>query len=133
MADVFRHVYSTEKKQVAARLAAALVDCGHVTVLTEAMIHLGGQVSAAEAEQTCEMLTHSSQAVLSPMGSADCIQGDAHLVATLELGLIKLGRLSALGQANNSLMASMHLKEAAKIAGERPLFSGVNRLLQVRP
>ena len=41
------------------------------------------------------------------------------MVATLELGLIKLGRLTALGEANNSLMASRHLKEATKIAGER--------------
>ena len=43
-------------------------------------------------------------------------------MATLELGLIKLGRLTALGEANNSLMASMHLKEAVKIAGKGPLF-----------
>ena len=40
-------------------------------------------------------------------------------MATLEMGLIYLGRLTALGEANNSLMASTHLKEAAKIAGVR--------------
>ena len=56
------------------------------------------------------------------MGAAEGTQGDAATVATLELGLIKLGRLTALGQVNNCLMASMHLKEAVKIAGERLLF-----------
>lgn len=46
VADIFRLLYNHEENQVAARLAAALVDCGLVAVLTQAMIHLASQVRA---------------------------------------------------------------------------------------
>ena len=49
VADVIRHTHMHGKHQVAARLAAALVDCGQVAILTEAAVHLASQVCAAHA------------------------------------------------------------------------------------
>ena len=49
VADVIRHLNIIGKAQVAARLAAALVDSGQVAVLTEAAVHLASQVGAAVA------------------------------------------------------------------------------------
>lgn len=122
VADVIRLVHTSGKQQAAARLAAALVDCGQVAALTDAMIYLASQVCAEGLQAWDLRILMLAQHAGLLTGDAEALQGDAATVATLELGLVNLGRLTALGQVNNCLMASMHLEEAVKIAGERRLF-----------
>ena len=55
VADIIKHVHNSGKQQAAARLAAALVDCGQVAALTEAMVYLASQV-CAEGMQACGMV-----------------------------------------------------------------------------